>query len=223
MSDSLWPRGLQHARPPCPSPSPGVNSNSCPLSRWCHPTISSSVVPSPPAFNLTQHQGLFQWVSPCIWWPRYWSFSISPNEYSELISYRIDWFDLIANENGARITLMFSSLRKEPEALVLIALDISVLNPHSRPDFLLCLVWALILGLPPLSWEFCGSFFDFSDSSLFWWISCFLCCLWGERVNPWSEFFLQRKVTQYQYICMQSLSPSLFSMAPVLWSVPGEA
>ena len=45
LSDSLWPHGLQHARPPCPSPTPGVHSNSCPLSRWCHPTISSSVVP----------------------------------------------------------------------------------------------------------------------------------------------------------------------------------
>ena len=45
MSDSLWPHGLQHARPPCPSLTPGVYSNSCPLSRWCHPNISSSVVP----------------------------------------------------------------------------------------------------------------------------------------------------------------------------------
>ena len=45
MSDSLWPHGLQHARPPCPSPTPRVYSNLCPLSRWCHPTISSSVVP----------------------------------------------------------------------------------------------------------------------------------------------------------------------------------
>ena len=45
VSDSLWPHGLQHARPPCPSPTPGVYSNSCPSSRWCHPTISSSVVP----------------------------------------------------------------------------------------------------------------------------------------------------------------------------------
>ena len=45
VSDSLWPHGLQHARPPCPSPIPGVHSNSCPLSRWCHPAISSSVVP----------------------------------------------------------------------------------------------------------------------------------------------------------------------------------
>ena len=45
VSDSLWPHGLQHARPPCPSPTPGVYPNSRPLSRWCHPTISSSVVP----------------------------------------------------------------------------------------------------------------------------------------------------------------------------------
>ena len=45
MSDSLQPHGLQHARPPCPSSTPGAYSNSCPLSRWCHPTISSSVFP----------------------------------------------------------------------------------------------------------------------------------------------------------------------------------
>ena len=45
VSDSLWPHGLQHARPSCPSPTPGVYSDSCPLSRWCHPTISSSVIP----------------------------------------------------------------------------------------------------------------------------------------------------------------------------------
>ena len=45
MSDSLWPHGLQHARSPCLSPTPGVYSNSCPLSRWCHPTILSSVIP----------------------------------------------------------------------------------------------------------------------------------------------------------------------------------
>ena len=45
VSDSLWPHGLQHTRLPCPSPTPRVYSNSCPSSRWCHPTISSSVVP----------------------------------------------------------------------------------------------------------------------------------------------------------------------------------
>ena len=63
MSNSLQHHGLQHARLPCPSQIPGACSNSCPLSQWCHPTISSSVAPSPPAFNLSQHQGLFQGVS----------------------------------------------------------------------------------------------------------------------------------------------------------------
>ena len=63
VSNSLWPHGLQHARPPCPSPTPRACLNSCPLSRWFHPTISSSVVPSSPDFHFFQHQGLFQWVS----------------------------------------------------------------------------------------------------------------------------------------------------------------
>ena len=63
VSDSLQPHGLQHSRGSCLSPTPGVYSNSSPLSQWCHPTISSSVVPFSPTFNLSQHQGLFQWVS----------------------------------------------------------------------------------------------------------------------------------------------------------------
>ena len=64
VSDSLQPHGLQHTRLPCPSPTPGACSNSCPSSWWCHPTISPSVIsPAPPPFNLSQHQGLFQWVS----------------------------------------------------------------------------------------------------------------------------------------------------------------
>ena len=45
VSDSLWPHESQHARPPCPSPSPGIHSNSCPSSRWCHPPILSAVIP----------------------------------------------------------------------------------------------------------------------------------------------------------------------------------
>ena len=63
VCDSLWNNGLQHARPSCPSPSPGVYSNSCPLSQWCHPTMSSLSSSSPPALSLSQHQGFFKWVS----------------------------------------------------------------------------------------------------------------------------------------------------------------
>ena len=54
---------LQHIRPPCPSPTPRACSKSCPSSQWYHPTSSSSVEPFSPAFNLSQHQGLFTWVS----------------------------------------------------------------------------------------------------------------------------------------------------------------
>ena len=66
-SDSLWPHELQHSRPPCPSPTPGVHPNPCPLSRWCHPTISSSVVPfssclqSFPASGSLPVSQLFAW------------------------------------------------------------------------------------------------------------------------------------------------------------------
>ena len=63
VSSSLWSHGLQHARPPCPSPAPMVYSNSCPLSQRCHPTISFSVFPFSPAFNRSQHECLFNWVS----------------------------------------------------------------------------------------------------------------------------------------------------------------
>ena len=63
VSYSSRPHGLQQARPSCPSPTPGVYPNSCPLSWWCHPAISSSVVPFSSTLNLSQHQGLFQWVN----------------------------------------------------------------------------------------------------------------------------------------------------------------
>ena len=63
VSDTLRPHESQHTRPPCPSATPGVHSDSSPLSPWCHPAISSSVVPSPPAPNPSQHPSLFQWVN----------------------------------------------------------------------------------------------------------------------------------------------------------------
>ena len=63
MSDSLRPHESQHARPLCPSPTPGVHLDSCPSSQWCHPAISSWLSPSPPAPNPSQHQSLFQWVN----------------------------------------------------------------------------------------------------------------------------------------------------------------
>ena len=94
MSDSLQPHGVQHARYPSPLPTPGVYS--CPLSQWCHPTISSChlllLPPSIfPSIRVLSNESVLH-----IWWPKYWSFnfSISPsNEYLELISFRMDWPD----------------------------------------------------------------------------------------------------------------------------------
>ena len=99
MSDSLRSHGLQHTRPSCPSATPEVCSNSCSLSRWCHPTISSSVIPfsclqSSPASGSFPMSQFFASGGQSI---GSFSFSISPsNEYSGLISFRIDWFDLLA-------------------------------------------------------------------------------------------------------------------------------
>ena len=63
MSDSLWPHESQHARPPCPSPTPRVHSDSCPLSQWCHPAISPSVVPFSSCPQSLPAPEFFQWVN----------------------------------------------------------------------------------------------------------------------------------------------------------------
>ena len=101
MSNSLQPHGLQHTRLPCPSPTPKTCSNSCLSSQWCHPTSST---PSP-AFNLSQPQGLSTESVLHISWPKYWSFtfSISPsNEHPGLISFRMDWLDLLAVQGALK-------------------------------------------------------------------------------------------------------------------------
>ena len=91
--------GLQHARFPCPSPTPGWNySNLCPSSWWCHPVISSSVDPFSSCLQSFPASGFFSNESVlCIRWPTYCSFSFSissSNEYSGLISFRISKFRL---------------------------------------------------------------------------------------------------------------------------------
>ena len=103
MSDSLQLHGLQHARLPCPSLTLWACSNSGPSSQWCYPTISSSVIPFSSCFQ-SYPASFFSSESVLrIRWPKYWSFSfsVSPsNEYSGLISFRINWFDLAVQESS---------------------------------------------------------------------------------------------------------------------------
>ena len=108
MSDSLWTHRLQHASLPCPSPTPGACSDSCPLSQWCHPVISSSVILFCSHLQSFPASGSFSSESVLyIRWPKYWNFtfSISPSKYLGLISFRIDWFDLLVVQ-GTRKNLL---------------------------------------------------------------------------------------------------------------------
>ena len=99
VSDSLQPHESQHARPPCPSPIPGVHSDSRPSSKWCHPAISFSrplllLPPIPPSIRVFSNESTLR-----MRWPKYWSFSFSiipSKEIPGLISFRMDWLDLLA-------------------------------------------------------------------------------------------------------------------------------
>ena len=100
VSNSLQPHELQHSRPPCRSPTPRVYPNSCPSSQWGHPAISASVVPFSSWPQSLLASGSFSNQSTLhMRWPKYlsFSFSISPsNEHPGLISFRMDWLDLLA-------------------------------------------------------------------------------------------------------------------------------
>ena len=101
VSDSLQPHESQHTRPPCPSPTPRVYSNSCPLSQWCHPAISSSVVP----FS-SQHQGLFQWLF--AWGGQSTGVSASTSVLP-MICFRMDWLDLLVVQAALKSLLQHNS------------------------------------------------------------------------------------------------------------------
>ena len=112
VSNSLWPHGLQHARLPCPSPTPGAYSNWCPSCWWCHPTISSSVISFSSHLQNFPASGSSDESALRIKWPKYWSFSfsISPSsEYSGLISFRMDWLDLLAVQGTLKSLLQHHS------------------------------------------------------------------------------------------------------------------
>ena len=113
MSNPLQPHGLQHARPPCPSPTPRVYSNSCPLCQRCSPTISSSVIPFSSYLQSCPASGSFQ-MSQLLTsgGQSYWRFSFNisfSNEYSGLTSFRMDWLDLLAVQGTLKSLLQHHS------------------------------------------------------------------------------------------------------------------
>ena len=128
-SDSLWPHELQHARPPCPSPTARVHPNPCP---WVGDAIQLSLPlssPSSQAFNLSQHQGLSNESALRITWPKYWSFSFninSSNEHPGLTSFRMDWLDLLAIQGTLKSLLQHHSSKASilrPSAFFIVQLS----------------------------------------------------------------------------------------------------
>ena len=112
MSDSLRSHESQHTRPPCPSPTPRDNPDSCPSSRWCHPVISSSVVTFSSCPQSLPASGSFLTRTLHMRWPKYWSlsFSISPSsEHPGLIFFRMDWLDLLAVQETLKSLLQHHS------------------------------------------------------------------------------------------------------------------
>ena len=112
VSDYSRPHESQHARPPCPSPTPGVYPDLRPSSQWCHPAISSSVVPfsscpqSLPASVFSSESTLR------MRWPKYWRFSLSispSNEHLGLVPFRMDWLDFLAVQGTLKSLLQHHS------------------------------------------------------------------------------------------------------------------
>ena len=139
VSSSLGPHGLQLARTPCPSPTPRVYSNSCPLSWWCHPTILPSVIPFSSHLQSFPASGSSNESVLRIKWPKYWSFSfsISPsNEYSGLISFRMDWLGLLfcwAPKNWRFQTVVLEKTLESP----LDSKEIKPVNPKGNQPWIL--------------------------------------------------------------------------------------
>ena len=131
MSDSLRPHESQHTRPPCPSPTPGAYSNSCPSGWWCHPAFSSSHLIIIPYHLISSHHliisssflihlpSIFPSIRVfsnesvlCIRWPKYQNFSFSitlSKEHPGLISFRMDWLDLLAVQGTHKSLLQHHS------------------------------------------------------------------------------------------------------------------
>ena len=146
MSNSLWPHGLQHTRPPCPSPTPGAYLDSCPLSQWCHPTISSSIVhfsfclQSFPASGSFQMSQLFSSGSQSIGVSA--STSVLPMRHPGLISFRMDWLDLLAVQGTLKSLLQHHSSKASilcHSAFFIVQLS----HPYTKPTQLhrLCQEW----------------------------------------------------------------------------------
>ena len=183
LCDSLWPHGLHHVKPSCPSSSPGTCPSSCSLHWWCHPAISSSnalfsFCPlSPRIRNFSSESSVH------IKWPKYWSFScsISPSsEYSGLISLKIDWFDLLAVQGTFRSLLQHHSSKASIfwlSAFFMVQLS----QPYVTTGKTISLtIWTFVGKVMPLLFNTLSRFASLScqEATVFWFHGCSHCPQW---------------------------------------------
>ena len=152
MSNSLLPHGLQHAGFPCPSPTPGACSNSCPLSQWCHWVSDDHLILCHPLLLLpSMFTSIRVFSNESVLpnrWPNYWSFSFSislSNEYSGLISFRTDWFDLLSVQGTLRSLLQHHSSKSSVlwhSAFFIVQLS----HPYMTTEKTIVLTWWTFFG-----------------------------------------------------------------------------
>ena len=177
MSDSLQPHGLQHTRLPCPSPTPRACSNSCPrvsdAIQPFHPLSSPS-----PAFNLFQHQGLFQWVSSSYQVAKVLEFQLQHQSFQWIFkaeSFRIDWFDLLAVQGTLKSLLQHHSSKASilwHSAFFMESLLMKVKKESEKAGLKLNIQKTKIMTSSPItSWQINGGKNGNTEQTLFSWAS----------------------------------------------------
>ena len=148
MSNSLWPHEVQHARPPCPSPTPRVHSNSPPSSQWWHPAISYSVVPFSSCPQSLPEPVFSDESTLHMRWPKYWSFSFSiipSNEHPGLISCKKDWLDLLAVQ-GTLKSLLHHHSSKASILRCSVFFTVQLLHPYTTTGKTIALTRRTFVG-----------------------------------------------------------------------------
>ena len=189
VSDSLPPQGPQHTRPLCPSPAPGIYSNSCLLSWWCHPTISSSVVPlsshlqSFPASGSFQMSQLFTSGGQSMAVST--STSVLPMKHSGLISFRMDWLDLLGVQGTLKSLLQHHS-SKASVLLCSAFFIVQLSHPHMTTGKTIALTrWTVICKVMSLLFKMLSrlviTFLPRSISVVYAMAAVTICCDFGAQ------------------------------------------
>ena len=196
MSDSLQPCGMEHTRLPCPSPTPRACSNSCPSLQWCHPTLSSSVIPFSSCFQSFPGSGslpvshFFASGGQSIGVAA--SASVVPNEYSGLISFRMNWFDLLSVQGTLKSLLQHHSSKAsilQCSAFFMVQLSYPYMTPGKKNIALT--IWTFVNKVMSLLFNMLSRLSSFSSkeqASINFIAAVTICSDFGAQENKGCHF-----------------------------------